>query len=153
MSSSYFELGHQLKRAQSFNVGDVKVRNVIHRYVIQEKEHEILSAKFSPDNGFLASSHSDGSLSIFGSIFGDTLYNIRDSEISFPITAICWRPITMDNLEVQQFRAVGSDGRILMWRPKYSGALKTLLVSETNSYQCIDYAHTGTRFACAGKLP
>ena len=40
-----------------------------------------------------------------------------------------------------------------MWRPKYSGALKTLLVSETNSYQCIDYAHIGTRFACAGKLP
>ena len=42
-----------------------------------------------------------------------------------------------------------------MWRPKYANTLKTLLVSENNSYQCMDYSTTdgGARFAAAGKLP
>lgn len=41
-----------------------------------------------------------------------------------------------------------------MWRPKYNNNLKTLLVSETNSYQCMDYSpDNGSKFAAAGKLP
>jgi len=42
-----------------------------------------------------------------------------------------------------------------MWRPKYANQMKTLIVSENNSYQCMDYCgyDGGTKFACAGKLP
>jgi len=87
-------------------------------------------------------------------MLGDVLYNIKDPEVSYPITALAWKPTARDGSEVQTFKALGSDGRILMWRPKYSDSLKTLLVSETNSYQCIDYSpDSGSKFVAAGKLP
>lgn len=42
-----------------------------------------------------------------------------------------------------------------MWRPKQANTLKSVLVSETNSYQCMDHSQMdgGARFAVAGKLP
>jgi hypothetical protein len=90
--------------------------------------------------------YSDNSISIYSSMLGDALYYINDEEFEFPFTGLCWKPMSAGNSSsksesgVQSFKAVGSDGRICMWRSKYGNSLKTLLVSETNSYQCIDYS-------------
>lgn len=72
----------------------------------------------------------------------------------FPLTALCWKPQKENEHNVETFKAVGSDGRIVMWRPKFGNELKTLLVSETNSYQCMDYSpDAGSKFVAAGRLP
>lgn len=86
------------------------------------------------DSSFLAAAYSDGSINIFSSMLGDPLYTIKDPEVNYPITSLCWKPTSSLNIDIQSFKAVGADGRILMWRPKYSKNIKTLLVSETNSY-------------------
>ena len=67
-------------------------------------------------------------------MLGESIYSIKDLEIHYPITGIAWKPVSLSTMDVQSFKAVGSDGRILQWRPKYESKLKTLLVSETNSY-------------------
>lgn len=91
---------------------------------------------------------------VYSSMQGDLLYRIKDSELSYPIGGISWKPTSIHASEAQTFKAVGTDGRILMRRPKYYDEIKTLLVSETNSYQTIDYSpDKGSKFVCAGKLP
>lgn len=102
----------------------------------------------------MAVSYADGSIAVYSSFHGDKLYRIRDDEISYPITALAWKPTTIQSSEAQGFKALGADGRILQWRPKYHNTIKTLLVSETNSYQCLDYSPDGgSKFVAAGKLP
>jgi len=82
----------------------------------------------------MATAYADGSLSIYSSFHGDRLYHIIDEEISYPITALSWRPTTIQTPDAQSFKALGADGRILYWKPKYQNKMKTLLVSETNSF-------------------
>jgi len=43
----------------------------------------------------MASAYADGSLSIYSSFHGERLYHIVDEEISYPITALSWRPTTI----------------------------------------------------------
>jgi len=51
------------------------------------------SSKFSSDSSYLAISYSDGSVSVYSSMLGDPLYNLKDDEIEYPITALSWKPI------------------------------------------------------------
>jgi COMPASS component SWD3 len=114
----------------------------------------VYSARFSPEGSYLGVCYGDGSISLYGSMSGDKLYTLKDPEIEFPITALCWKPIALPVAGAQSFKAVGSDGRIVHWRPTFENKMKTLIVSETNSYSCMDYSPDGgSKLVAAGKLP
>lgn len=50
---------------------------------------------------------------------------------------------------------VTADGKILGWKQKNFNAAKTLLVSDSNQYQCIAHSivDRGSKLAVAGKNP
>jgi len=73
-------------------------------------------------------------MSIYGGYHGERIFKIKDDEINYPITALCWKPTSILSSEAQNFKALSADGRILQWRPKYQTETKTLIVSEKNSY-------------------
>jgi len=102
----------------------------------------------------MAASYADGTISVYGSYHGDRVFKLKDPEINFPFTAIAWKPTSIMSSDAQSFKATGSDGRIVQWRPKYQNEMKTLIVSEINSYQCLDYSPDGgAKFVVAGKQP
>jgi WD40 repeat protein len=57
-----------------------RLSHVSHKYTVHNNDFEIFSAKFSTDNVYLAASFADGQLSIYSSMLGDDIYNIRDPE-------------------------------------------------------------------------
>lgn len=116
-----------------------KLSHISHRYTLVDNEFEVLSAKFSPDSSFIAVSYGDCSMSIYSSMLGDPMYYLKDDDIEYPITGISWKPLqsgseSKHESEVQSLKAVSADGRIFTWRPKFSNNIKTVLVSEVNSY-------------------
>ncbi len=111
-----------------------KLHNVTHRHTIHDTRGEVFSAKFSPDQSYLAASYADGSLSIYGGYHGEKIFKIEDEQMKFPITALCWKPTSVLQMENQSFKALSADGRIMQWRPKYQSEMKSLIVSETNSF-------------------
>ena len=94
----------------------------------------MFSAKFSHDSTYMSVAYSDGMIGIYSSYMGDQIYQIKDPDIHYPITAISWKPQAQKEASLQTFKGVGSDGRIVMWRPKFANQLQTLFVSATNSY-------------------
>ena len=96
----------------------------------------------------MAVSYGDQSFAVYSSMLGDPLYCVRDDDIEFPITGISWKPhlpsldSSRSENDIQTLKAVSADGKILMWRPKFGNNLKTIMKSENNSYQAIDYSTT-----------
>ena len=60
----------------------------------------------------MAASYADGTISVYSSMLGDPLYHIKDESISYPITALCWKPAGFGGSVIQTFKALGSDGNI-----------------------------------------
>ena len=75
----------------------VKLSKTSHRYALHDKETEVFQAKFSPDQSYIAASYSDGTIMVYSSFHGDRLFNLKDEEISYPITALSWKPTTIQN--------------------------------------------------------
>jgi WD40 repeat protein len=71
---------------------EMQISHVQHRYTIQDNDSEVFSAKFSQDCSYMAASYADGTISVYSSMLGDSLYNIKEESIHYPITAICWKP-------------------------------------------------------------
>lgn len=69
-----------------------QISSTSHRYVLHDKESEVFQAKFSPDQSYMAASYGDGTIMIYSSFHGDRLYTVKDEEISYPITALSWKP-------------------------------------------------------------
>lgn len=96
--------------------------HITHRYVIHDTENEVFGCAFSKDSSLLATSYADGSIGVYSSMVGDQLYHLKDFNVSYPITDLCWKPFG-----AQQFIGVGADGRIISWRPKLGNKYETLI--------------------------
>ena len=121
--------------------------HITHRYIVHEMEQEVFGLAFSKDSSLMAASYADGTLGVYSSMVGDQLYHLRDFNMTYPITDLVWKPFG-----AQQFLGASADGRIISWRPKLGNKFETVLTSEDNAFQCIDYCPLGDSYAVAGKL-
>ena len=70
---------------------DVDFSHFSRRYCQKLSESEIFSMKFNQDSSLAAASFSDGSLQILSTMLGEKLYEIKDEEMTFPITNLSWK--------------------------------------------------------------
>jgi WD40 repeat protein len=109
--------------------------------------------KFNADASLGAVSFSDGSLQIISTMLGDTLYQIKDEDMRFPITNLAWHPTRNESQDAQKVLGSTLEGGIIRWTPKGSNTVEHIELEEKAQYHAIDYTPDGRRFVVAGAQP
>ena len=79
---------------------DLHFSHFSRRYRSKLADSNVFSVRFNSDSGLAAVSFFDGSLQIISTMLGDRLYDIKDDEMTFPITSLTWKP-TLDESQDQ----------------------------------------------------
>ncbi|CAI2373157.1 unnamed protein product [Moneuplotes crassus] len=145
----------EMKRGMS----ERKVRNLTHKFTLEESKQSITSIKFDPGNKYMAAGLCDGSIEIYNLFTGELSYELNKPdeqdmfstflEIRYPITSMRWRPQRGLSKTQNMLVTGGADGYVKYWHTT-SGKLIHSFKEEGNGIYCIDYNYDGTRLVTGG---
>ena len=95
----------------------------------------------------------DGSLKIYSTMVGDTIFDIKDSEMTAPITSLTWKPIDDEEVSKQKLLGACLDGSIVRWNSSMGNSVEHISLNERNRFHAIDFSGDLRRFCIAGSEP
>lgn len=104
-------------------------------------------------NELAAVSLFDGSLKIFSTMVGDTLFDIKDDVMNAPITSLAWKPIVDEEVSKQQLLGACLDGSVVRWKSDMGNSVEHISLNERNRFHAIDFSGDLRRFCIAGSEP
>ncbi|KAL9645498.1 hypothetical protein ABK040_000564 [Willaertia magna] len=121
--------------------------------VINEKDIEMFSVRYSPDGTLLVAGCGDGSLRVYSTKDGKQLHQwntaIKQS-YSLPVTCIKFKPIGSYN-QKNIVLVAGSKGKVQHWHLTSGRCVSDIEEDNNNQVFVLDYSTDGKNFATAGK--
>jgi WD40 repeat protein len=104
-------------------------------------------------NELAAVSMFDGSLKIYSNYVGDTIFDIKDDDMTAPITSLAWKPIVDEEVSKQQLLGACLDGSVIRWNSSMGNSVEHISLNERNKFHAIDFSGDLRRFCIAGSEP
>jgi len=104
-------------------------------------------------NELAAVSMFDGSLKVFSTMVGDTIFDIKDEDMTAPITSLTWKPITDEEVSKQSLLGACLDGSVVRWNSSMGNSVEHISLNERNKFHAIDFSGDLRRFCIAGSEP
>ena len=104
-------------------------------------------------NELAAVSMFDGSIKIFSTMVGDTIFDIKDNEMTAPITSLSWKTVTDEEVSKQTLLGACLNGSIVRWNSSMGNNVEHISLNERNRFHAIDCSTDLRRFCVAGSEP
>jgi len=74
-------------------------------------------------------------------MLGDRLYQIKDEQMTMPVTSLAWKPSRDESMDQQRLLGACLDGSILRWTSNLGNEVEHIMLNDENKYHAIDYAN------------
>ena len=109
--------------------------------------------RINQSNELAAVSLFDGSIKIYSTMVGDTIFDIKDNEMTAPITSLSWKPINDVEISNQQLLGACLNGSVVRWNSSMGNSAEHISLNERNKFHAIDCSSDLRRFCIAGSEP
>jgi hypothetical protein len=92
----------------------------------------------------------DGSIKIVSTMVGEAMYDIKDDDMTAPITSLSWKPISEEDVKKQQLLGACLDGSVVRWNSSMGNSIEHISLNERNRFHAIDCSGDLRRFCIAG---